>query len=41
MSTGFDLKAAFDRFERDPAIAPEEFAGPGFQAGIVDPISGS
>src|SRR5207253_11182032 len=35
---GEDLEAALDRFERDPAIAPEDFAGSGFQSGIVEAL---
>src|ERR1700756_3133861 len=35
---GQHLDAALDRLERDPAIAPEQLAGAGFEAGIVEPL---
>src|SRR6516165_5006074 len=35
---GQHLNAALDRLERDPAIAPEQLAGAGFEAGIVEPL---
>src|SRR6202140_5023725 len=31
-------QAALDRLEGDPAIAPEQIARPGLQAGIVEPL---
>ena len=35
---GQHLEAAFDRLERDPAIAPEQLARTGLQAGIVEAL---
>src|SRR5437588_6835745 len=32
------LEATLDRLERDPAIAPEQLARPGLQAGIVEAL---
>jgi hypothetical protein len=35
---GEHLEATLDRLERDPAIAPEQLARPGLQAGIVEAL---